>query len=310
MIKQLFLTLILVFTLCIDCSIPAHAFIGSASHSVSVGSRGASIGFSSGRSSYSSGHYYHSGSRTNIANPTLSYMLVLFIPTVIVGGLIWKRRYRGKRVSIDYSNITYADKQRYISQCQYREVNSRACYSDIELENALSKLTTNAVNAMTAGKQARYGAPDIDKLCHNVIELFLTMQQYWCDRNEEKLAKLCSDNQYKKNLLKQLAVMKKLGVYNHIWDTEIKSCQLIESKFIKRKKFYLLRFVIKGEQFDQYNAYDEIKNASIYTKRPFSCFVDICKANDGTLLINDIIFNIPVDDYLINKARLLSQSTS
>jgi len=287
-------------------SFNSFAFIGGASSSSrsgwSSGSSRSSTSYSRGSRSSSPHSHYHYSSSAGSSKATWQDGIVLGVPTVIVGLFhLVSRGSRRRKNKERFNDDLNWQRELFISHCRHTVASPQNCYTISEREQAIQALSKKAVDKLYALSKKNYLLRNQQVLVGKVKELFLTFQQAWSDRDIERVAKLCCSKKYLAELDKQIKDMIRLRVYNHLLETQIDECCLIEVLSKKKFSMPLLRFAVKGSQYDEYNAYSQIENRDIYSKRNFNCLIDVALKGDD-VFVHNILIDQHVDDYIMNHS--------
>lgn len=188
--------------------------------------------------------------------------------------------------------------QQYIKKCRYAPVSPKQAYSSIEVKNTINLLK---IKAMSDIKTLDSLAQNSHKqLVEKALKTFNKLQKAFSDRNHMMVVRTCINPKYSKRLCNQIDKMIAIGVYNFIAETEFKECHLIKFYKPKLSHVFILRFIIKGQQLDEYTNKRYLSNPGMFMPRTFNCLVDLVPyKNQFKIYYVDI--NQHPDDYVMAK---------
>lgn len=188
--------------------------------------------------------------------------------------------------------------QRYIKKCRYAPLLPKQLHSSSDVLNATNSLK---IKAMSDIKKLDSLAQNSHKqLEDKALKAFTRLQKAYSGRNHVLVAKACINPKYSKQLCNQIDKMIAMGVYNFIAETEFKECHLVKLYKSKLSHGFILRFVIKGQQLDEYTNKRYLSNPGIFTPRTFNCLVDLVPYKKH-FKIYYLDINQHPDDYVMAK---------
>lgn len=186
--------------------------------------------------------------------------------------------------------------KRYLKSCKYAKTSPKRDYSPDKIKQVISTLKHQAMEDI---KKINY----LSDLSHNqlaerALKAFETLQNAWSKRNATHVLRACNNRSYSNKLSNQINQMKRFGVYNLIAETIIKECHLVKLYKSKKTQVFVLRFVVKGTQLDEYTNKKYFTNPKSFNYREFNCLVDVVAYN-GPFKIYQIILDQHPDDYVM-----------
>lgn len=255
---------------------------------------GAHGGFHGGfRGGYSS--YSRNSNPWNMRDLALEFFLILLFYSVIAIFLSLDNYIYKTKLGKKYKEYK---QQRYIKKCRYAPLLSKQLYSSSDVLNATNSLKIKAMSDIK--KLDSLAKNSHEQLVEKALKAFTRLQKAFSDRNHVLVAKACINPKYTNQLCNQIDKMIAMGVYNFIAETEFKECHLVKLYKSKLSHGFILRFVIKGQQLDEYTNKRYLANPGIFTPRKFNCLVDLVPYKKH-FKIYYLDINQHPDDYVMTK---------
>jgi hypothetical protein len=210
----------------------------------------------------------------------LYFCLESWLPTTRLG-----KRYRQKK---------------YLKLCKHTKTKPKRFYPPEKIKQAISTLKHQAMEDI---KKVNFLSElSHDQLTEKALKSFASLQDAWSKRNETQVLRACNNPKYSHKLSNQIHQMKRFGVYNFLAETIIKECHLVKFYKSKKTQVFVLRFIIKGTQLDEYTDKKYRVNPGFFNPREFNCVVDVV-ANNGPFKIYQINIDQHPDDYVMKKFK-------
>lgn len=273
----------------------AHGFVGGAHGGHSGGGGHGGFSGSSGHAG-SSTQSYSTSDPTSIIHALAIYGLILI---VILLHLWLKTNFHKTILGLPFKRHK---QKKYIKKCRFTPLKPKHLYASEEVAHAISILKLKAMEAI---KELNYLSDKThDQLVKKALKSFERLQKAWGARNINRVFRACNNRSFSNKLCNQINKMASLDVYNYIDKTVITECHLV--KFYKPGKSYAsaLRFVVKGEQIDEYTTQEYSVNPGIFASRKFNCLVDVIPYK-GQFKIYQVKMEHHTDDYVIKEFKKL-----
>lgn len=134
------------------------------------------------------------------------------------------------------------------------------------------------------------------------LKSFETLQEAWSQRKATQVLRACNNRTYSNKLSNQINQMKRFNVYNFIAETVIKECHLVKFYKSKTTQVFVLRFIIKGTQLDEYTHKMHHVNPGFFNHREFNWIVDVVAYN-GPFKIYQVNIDQHPDDYVMKEIK-------